>query len=194
MTSGAHGFAVWFVGLPGSGKSALATGVADHLRARGVDVVVLRMDERRRSYFPQPRYTAQEREAAYAMFVDEAVALVEQGRNVLMDGSAYRVSMRERARRRIPRFAEVFVRCELDEAIRREAGRPEGLVAADLYRKALRRKQTGEPCQGLGEVVGVDVPFEENPQAEFVIDNTRLTREQTLGKVLHFLDTWLASA
>jgi adenylylsulfate kinase len=190
----ARGFAIWFVGLPGSGKSALATGVADHLRARGVDVVVLRMDERRRSYFPEPRYTAQEREVAYAMFVDEAVALVEQGRNVLMDGSAYRVSMRDRARRRITRFAEVFVRCELDEAIRREAGRPEGLVAADLYRKALRRKRTGEPCQGLGEVVGVDVPFEENPQAEFVIDNTRLTREQTLGKVLHFLDIWLASA
>ncbi|WP_285905901.1 adenylyl-sulfate kinase [Pseudodesulfovibrio pelocollis] len=194
MKPGAQGFAVWFVGLPGSGKSALARGVADHLRGRGVDVILLQMDERRKAYFPEPQYTAREREAAYAMFVDEAVELVGQGHNVLMDGSAHTVSMRDRARSRIPRFAEVFVRCELDEAIRREAGRPEGLVAADLYRRALRRRQTGEPCQGLGEVIGVDVPFEEDPGAEFTIDNTRLTREQTLGKVLHFLDTWFASA
>jgi len=194
VTTEASGFAIWFVGLPGSGKSALARGVRDHLRGRGVDTVLLQMDERRKTYFPEPKYTAQEREAAYAMFVDEAVELVRRGGNVLMDGSAHKVAMRTRARERIPRFAEVFVRCELDEAIRREAGRPEGLVAADLYRRALHRKRTGEPCAGLGEVIGVDVPFEEDPKAEFTIDNTRLTRQQTLGKVLHFLDTWLASA
>ncbi|WP_367614090.1 adenylyl-sulfate kinase [Pseudodesulfovibrio alkaliphilus] len=188
------GFAVWFVGLPGSGKSALARGVRDHLLGRGMETVLLQMDERRKTYFPEPKYTAQEREAAYAMFVDEAVELAWQGRNVLMDGSAHKVVMRARARESIPRFAEVFVRCELDEAIRREAGRPEGLVAADLYRRALRRQQTGEACPGLGEVIGVDVPFEEDPDAEFTIDNTRLTREQTLEKVLHFLDTWIDSA
>jgi adenylylsulfate kinase len=191
---GAQGFAVWFVGLPGSGKSSLARGVAEHLRGRGVDAVLLQMDKRRRIYFPKPTYTAREREAAYAMFVDEAVKLAGQGHNVLMDGSAYKVSMRALARRRIARFAEVFVQCDLDEAIRREAGRPKGLVTADLYRKALRRKRTGEPCEGLGEVIGVDVPFEADPGAELIIDNTRLTREETLGKVLHFLDTWLAGA
>jgi adenylylsulfate kinase len=184
---------VWFVGLPGSGKSSLARDVGTYLHARGVETILLQMDVRRRVYFPKPRYTAEEREAAYALFVEEAARLVNHGQNVLLDGSAYRIAMRAQARRRIARFAEVFIQCELSEAIRREANRPEGLVMADLYGKALRRKETGEQFEGLGEVIGVDVVFEIDPDAELIIDNTHLTREETLGKVLHFLDSWLVS-
>ena len=62
--------------------------------------------------------------------------------------------------------------CDLEEAMRREAGRPEGLVMADLYAKALKRRRTGEQFEGLGEVIGVDVEFEVDPGAEFIIDNT----------------------
>jgi adenylylsulfate kinase len=193
VSDATHGWAVWFVGLPGSGKSALARGVRDHLLERGVNAVLLQMDKRRKVYFPDPKYTARERETAYAMFVDEAAALVGQGANVLMDGSAYKVAMRARARSRIARFAEVLVQCELEEAIRREAGRPQGLVAADLYERALRRKRTGEQFDDLGEVIGVDVPFEVDPHAELIIDNTHLTKEETLGKALHFLDSWLGN-
>ncbi len=102
--------------------------------------------------------------------------------------------MRQYARERIGRFAEVFIHCDLDEAVRRETHCPGGAVMAGLYEKALRRKETGEPVEGLGEVIGVDVEFEKGTDAEFVIDNTHLSREETLGKTLHFLDTWLASA
>ena len=188
-----QGWAVWVVGLPGSGKSTLARGLHDALRGRGVDVVLLQMDERRKAYFPEPQYTGQEREAAYRMFAEEAAGLVSEGRNVIMDGSAHKVSMRHVAREKISRFAEIFVECDLETAMAREAGRPAGKVMADLYRKALERKDTGRDYNGLGEVVGVDVPFEQDPIAEFVIDNTELSKEETLGKSLHFVDTWLAS-
>ncbi|EGB13829.1 putative adenylylsulfate kinase [Pseudodesulfovibrio mercurii] len=191
--SGGEGWAIWVVGLPGSGKSTLADGLRDALTARGVDVELLRMDERRKAYFPEPRYTREERETAYRLFAEEAARLVRRGRNVILDGSAYKAAMRRYARALIPRFAEVFVHCGLDTAMAREAGRPAGKVMADLYRKALERRKTGRDFEGLGEVIGVDVPFERDPGAEFVIDNTALTREETLGKTLHFLDTWLAS-
>lgn len=191
---GRRGWAVWIVGLPGCGKSTLARGVRDALAARGVDAVLLHMDERRKAYFPNPTYTAEERETAYALFAEEAARLTGQGRNVIMDGSAYRVSMRRYARGLIPRFAEIFVHCDLETAMAREAGRPAGQVMAGLYRKALERRETGRSFEGLGEVIGVDAPFERDPAAEFVIDNTALSREKTLGNTLHFLDTWLASA
>ena len=187
-------WAIWVVGLPGSGKSSLAESIAARLAAQGTDAVLLQMDARRKAYFPNPTYTPEEREAAYAMFADEAAALVAQGRNVIMDGSAYQTSMRRYARQRIPRFAEIFVRCDLDEAIRRESARPEGLVMAGLYEKALRRRETGEPVDGLGDVIGVDVEFEMDDDAEFVVDNTHLPLDQTLRKTLHFLDSWLADA
>ncbi|MEZ7196396.1 adenylyl-sulfate kinase [Pseudodesulfovibrio karagichevae] len=187
------GWAVWVVGLPGSGKSTLARGLRDALGERGVDVVLLQMDERRKAYFPEPEYTGEEREAAYRMFAEEAAGLTCEGRNVIMDGSAHRVSMRRIAREKISRFAEIFVACDLETAMAREAARPAGKVMADLYRKALLRKETGREFDGLGAVIGVDAPFELDPLAEFVIDNSGLSKEETLGKTLHFVDTWLAS-
>lgn len=188
------GWAIWVVGLPGSGKSTVVNGMRDHLAKKGIQATVLAMDKRRKVYFPEPTYSQQEREQAYAMFVDEAVALVDQGAKLIMDGSAYAVSMRRHARNRVDRFAEIFIQCDLEEAMRREASRPKGEVMAGLYRKALNRKETGQWYDGLGDVIGVDVPFEVDPDAELVVDNTSLSREETLERVLHFLDSWLASA
>lgn len=184
------GWAVWFVGLPGSGKSTLARGACDSLRRQGEHVVHLEMDARRKAYFPNPEYTEEERNKAYSMFVDEAAELCAEGNNVIMDGAAHRRAYRERARGRIERFAEILIRCDVEEAMRREASREGGRVMADLYAKALERRRTGRQFEGLGEVVGVDVPFEEDDRAECALDNTGLTREDALRKVLHFLDRW----
>lgn len=186
-----QGFAVWFTGLPGSGKSTLARAALDFLRACGLDAVLLEMDARRKSYFPHPTYDAAERERAYELFVDEAADCVRQGRAVVLDGTAYKRSMRERARALIQRFAEVSVRCPLEVAQAREAARPEGKVMADLYAKALERKRTGKRFEGLGEVIGVDVPFEEDAAAECVIDSGALTREEARARVIDFLQRWL---
>lgn len=193
MVDDQTGRAVWVVGLPGCGKSTVAKGLRHHLEAGGKHVILLEMDQRRKKYFPKPTYSAQEREQAYAMFVDEAADLVQQGHFVIMDGAAYKRSFRTYARQRISRFAEIILNCSLEEAMEREAGRPEGKVMADLYEKALRRKKTGQQIEGLGEVIGVDVKFEPNTDAELVIDNIDLSKEECLEKALHFLDTWLAS-
>lgn len=193
MPDNGTGRALWVVGLPGCGKSTLVKGITSRLQSRGMDVLVLEMDKRRKVYFPEPTYSAEEREQAYAMFVDEAAELVVQGRFIIMDGSAYKAAFRDYARRRISRFAEIFLACTLETAMKREAGRPEGKVMAGLYEKAIRRRETGHDVEGLGEVIGVDVPFERSPDSELVIDNTDLDQAECLGKALHFLDTWLGS-
>ena len=61
---------------------------------------------------------------------------------------------------------------------------------ADIYQKALKRKKTGTYFEGLGEVVGVDTPFEENPMAECVIESDQTSIEQGQNRVLTFLATW----
>ncbi|MDY7001807.1 MAG: adenylyl-sulfate kinase [Thermodesulfobacteriota bacterium] len=185
------GFAVWVVGLPGSGKSNLARALTQAFKGQGLDVVHLQMDERRKAYFPHPKYTSEEREAAYRMFAEEAADLTRRGKAVVMDGSAYKAQMREYARSLIPRFAEIYVRCTLESAMKREAKREQGLVMAGLYKKAIERKETGKPCPGLGQVIGVDVPFEENPRAELIIDNDHIPKEQTRELALEFLKGWL---
>jgi len=184
------GAALWFTGLPGSGKSAVATAVRDALAARGQPVVLLSLDARRKAYFPNPTYSTAEREQAYARFAAEAAEIAASGALVLMDASAPKRAMREAARNRIPRFAEVHVHCTLATAMTREAARPEGLVMAGLYAKAMKRKATGQHFPGLGQVIGVDVPYEENPAAECVVDAEHLSVEGGRDVVLDFLERW----
>lgn len=192
-------WALWFTGLPGCGKSTIARAVRGELSARGVETVLLGMDDRRKSYFRTPDYSAEERAKAYDLFAAEAAELVRAGKNVILDATAHRLAMRQEARAVIPRFAEVLVRCPLAEAMRREAVRSSqaehaahhrGYVMPGMYQKALERRRTGIPVPGLGQVVGVDVPYEENPQAECVLDALRPVAENA-ARVLAFLDAWL---
>jgi adenylylsulfate kinase len=184
------GCALWFTGLPGSGKSAIAQAVRDALAAAGLPAVLLSMDERRGSYATRPSYTGEERDAAYRRFADEAAGLAGAGNIVLMDATAHKLAMRRHARENIDRFAEVYVRCSLAEAMRREAARPGGLVMAGLYAKAVRRKLTGVAEPGLGEVVGVDAPFEDDPHAECTLDSERLSVTQARDLVLARFAPW----
>lgn len=199
------GWVLWFTGLPGSGKSTIARAVHTELLGQGRDVALLVMDERRRSYFPKPAYTAEERKVAYSLIAREAAELAAQGQGVILDATGHRLAVRQEARALIPRFAEVYVNCPLAEAMRREAVRSSQLstgmsmggghhrgygVTPGMYQKALLRRRTGEPVPGLGEVVGVDVPFEEDPQAECVLDALKPVPENA-AQVLTFLDGWL---
>lgn len=51
------GFVVWFTGLPGSGKSTVANGVAEVLRSRGFRVEVLDNDWARKTSVLVPAFT-----------------------------------------------------------------------------------------------------------------------------------------
>ena len=55
-----------------------------------------------------------------------------------MDGTAPKLFMREYIRKLVPYFAEIYIRCPLETAMHREANRQDGLVMADLYKKALK--------------------------------------------------------
>jgi len=188
------GWIIWFVGLPGSGKSTLAKAVVDYLQKHlEQEVIYLEMDAQRKKYFPQPRYTKEEREQAYLLFAQEAMELAREGKGVVMDGAAYKRKFRDYVRNNFSRFAEIYVKCSLPTAMEREASRPAGKVMADLYQKALIRKRTGKQFAGLGEVIGVDVDFEENPQAELILVNDHLRVDEAKNQVIQFVRTWLNS-
>jgi adenylylsulfate kinase len=183
-------WALWFVGLPGCGKTTYARSVHEGLLSAGEDAVYLSMDERRKKYFPKPEYSAEERAEAYRLFAEEAARVVDGGTNVIMDGTAPKLEMRQHARRLITRFAEIYIKCSLEVAMSREAGREGGRVISGLYRKAIERKTSGTQFEGLGEVVGVDTPFEEDPAAECFIDSERMTVEEGRNVVLDFISRW----
>lgn len=183
-------WAVWITGLPACGKSTIARKLYEQMRSEGVKVVLLCMDERRKIYIPNPEYTCDERQRAYNLFVEDAISIMESGRCVIMDGSAHELCWRNDAREKIEYFAEIYLRCPVNMAMKREAGRQQGLVLAGLYEKALERQRTGKQFENLGEVIGVDVKFQEDHNAECLVDSAGKTPDEVFEEVKNCLQKW----
>ncbi|MBW2999589.1 adenylyl-sulfate kinase [Candidatus Woesearchaeota archaeon] len=167
-------YAIWVTGLPGSGKSSTAKELVKKLK----EVEFLRLDVFRKEIVPEPKYTEEERELVYTKLAERAIELVNQGKNVIVDATAYKKKWRDLAREKIKNFVEVYIKCPLDVCIERESKRKQGLVTAEIYKKALDRKLTGKQYKELGDVIGVDVPYEENEKAELIIDAVKPIPEE----------------
>ncbi len=185
------GWAVWFTGLPGSGKSKISKIVCEMLTDNGITCERVEMDAIRKQYVQHPEYTDEERDFVYKKLVDFAAECVQNGTNVVIDATAHKLLYREMARKKIKRFIEVMVRCPLSICIERESKRERGLVTAQMYRKALERKEKGTQFEDLGAVIGVDVPYEENPEAEIIVDNSTGSALENAGTVKNALVKYL---
>ena len=152
--------------------------------------MLLELDAIRKKFFPEPTYSMDERDEVYRRFAEEARDMADQGHGVIMDATAPHLVYRHYARTLIKHFAEVYLKVDLQTAIDRETTRPKGTVMADLYRKALERKRTGKQFEGLGAVPGVDDPFEEDENAECVIENVNKTAQEAVDQALEFWDEW----
>lgn len=125
MTGG--GAVVWLTGLPGAGKSTLATRLATRLRDARRPVLVLDGDALRDAIVPAPGYDAAARDGFYATLGNLAVMAARQGLIAVVAATAHRRAWRDAVRRAAPRFVEVHVATPLDECRRRD---PKGLYAA----------------------------------------------------------------
>jgi adenylylsulfate kinase-like enzyme/CBS domain-containing protein len=115
-----RGGVLWISGRPGSGKTTLARGVADRLRAAGVEPAVLDLRGLRHTLIGD-RFAREDEEAmVYRILASFARILVERGVAVIVDAMTPRRSWRELARRSIPAFAEVQLVCPPDVCAARE--------------------------------------------------------------------------
>ncbi len=171
-------FAVWLTGLPASGKSAIARALLERLQARGIDCAVLESDVLRTLITPRPRYDAAERETFYAAMAQLGEFLVQRGVPVVFDATANRRSYRDAARRRIARFAEVFVDCPLETCQARD---PKG-----LYRHAREGRSSTLP--------GAQTDYEAPLQPELVVHGDRGNPADAAREVEALLERrgWLA--
>lgn len=111
--SAKDGFAIWVTGLPASGKSTLVSSLKAQLADRGIDAAVLESDVLRRIFTPHPRYDEDERDTFYRQMIFVGELLTQHGVPVIFDATANRRRYRDEARRKIPRFLEVYVDCPL---------------------------------------------------------------------------------
>jgi adenylyl-sulfate kinase len=172
------GCAVWFTGLPASGKSTVAALVERELRARGAKVEVLDGDMVRKSLSKGLGFSKEDRDTNIRRIAFVANVLARNGVCVLAAAiSPYRAT-RDEARALIgDRFIEVYLKASPAECARRD---PKG-----LYAKAFR----GE----LPRFTSVSDPYEEPLTPELVLDTERETPQESAERVLALLDVRTAS-
>jgi adenylylsulfate kinase len=167
-----RGVTIWLTGLSGAGKSTLARGLATALRERGRRVEVLDGDEVREHLSKGLGFTREDRDTNIRRIAFVAKLLTRNGVAVITAAiSPYREARAE-ARRQVSDFVEVYVRCSLDELVRRDV--------KGLYARALR----GE----IDNFTGVSDPYEEPVTPEVLVDTEFEDTATSLARVLAFLE------
>lgn len=166
-----NNYVIWITGLPGSGKSTIAEGLKDKIE----DSIVLRVDEIRKFITPIPTYSEEERETVYRALVFTAYKLYEMRHFVIIDATANLKRWRDLARHHIARFMEIYIRCPLEVCMLREKTRVEHFGAPfNIYEKA----KNGWP------VPGVNVPYEEPTNPELIIDTEKLKPDEAIDLII----------
>jgi adenylylsulfate kinase len=167
-----RGFTAWFTGLPCSGKTTVADGVADVLRERGYRVERLDGDIVRKGLTSDLGFSKEDRDENIKRVTFVAKLLTRNGVAVLATFvSPYR-ERRRKTREEIGEFVEVYTRCPVEICIERDI--------KGMYRKAL----AGE----IKNFTGIDDPYEEPENPELILDTDKESIEESVQRVLDRLE------
>jgi adenylyl-sulfate kinase len=151
---GQHGATIWFTGLPGAGKTTIATEVEARLLERGRSAYRLDGDVLRDGMCSDLGFTKVDREANVGRVGELARLFADSGTVAVVALVSPYLDCREKVRELHERdgltFIEVFVNTPAGECARRD---PKGLYA---------RAQKGS----LNGLTGVDAPYEPPPAPE----------------------------
>jgi adenylyl-sulfate kinase len=166
------GVTVWFTGMSGAGKTALAIPLEKELRKRGLKVERLDGDIVRQSLTRDLGFSKEDRDKNIERVTFVAKLLTRNGVAVLCSFiSPYR-AVRAKVQAEVGNFVEVYCHAPLETLVERDV--------KGLYKKAL----AGE----IKNFTGISDPYEppENPHVK--IDSSTETIEESLAKLLHKLE------
>ena len=169
------GFALWFTGLSGSGKTTIAHLVGPELDQRGAIVEYLDGDTVRTQLSKGLGFSKEDRDTNIERIGWVASRLTRQGGAVIAAAiSPYRKT-RAKARELVEefgRFVEVYIATSLDECARRDVN--------GLYAKAFAGEIKG--------FTGVDDPYEVPDDAEIVVDTEQHDPEESARLIVTRLE------
>lgn len=161
------GVTVWFTGMSGAGKTALAIRLEQELRRRGLRVERLDGDIVRQGLTSDLGFSKEDRDRNIERVTFVAKLLTRNGVAVLCSFiSPYRQA-RDNARKQTGNFVEVYCYAPLEALIERDV--------KGLYKKAL----AGE----IENFTGISDPYEEPVDPEVIINSATETIEESLSKV-----------
>lgn len=166
------GFTLWFTGLSGSGKSAIADEVAKILIHRDMKVERLDGDIVRESLTKDLGFTKEDRDKNIERVTFVAKLLSRNGVATIVSFISPYIERRDAARKETENFIEVYVKCPLEVLIERDV--------KGLYKKAM----DGE----IENFTGISHPYEEPENPEIVVNTDKESLEESVGNVLKWLE------
>ncbi|MGI8824890.1 MAG: adenylyl-sulfate kinase [Chloroflexota bacterium] len=167
------GFALWFTGLSGAGKSTIANLLVERLHTMDRPVELLDGDEIRKNLSQGLGFSKADRDANIQRIAFVAKLLSRYGVIAITAAiSPYRET-RDRAREEIgtEHFVEVFIDCPLQVCEERDV---KGLYA---------RARTGE----IAHFTGISDPYEAPTHAEITLHTNRETPEESVESIVAYL-------
>ncbi len=166
------GVTVWFTGMSGTGKTALALRLEEVLRQRGLRVERLDGDIVRQSLTRDLGFSKEDRDKNIERVTFVAKLLTRNGVAVLCSFiSPYR-AVRANVAAEVGNFVEVHCHASLETLIERDV--------KGLYKKAI----AGE----IENFTGISDPYEAPENPDVMIDSGTETIEESLDKVLRKLE------
>lgn len=173
LLNGHKSCVLWFTGLSGSGKSTLANAVDHELFKQGFRSYVLDGDNIRHGLNSDLRFGTQDRKENIRRIGEVAKLFVDSGQIVSSAFISPFVEDRELVRSMFEKdeFIEIFLKCPIQVCEDRD---PKG-----LYKKARK----GE----IPDFTGIDSPYEIPYKPEVIIETHKMTVEQSVKKIIAFL-------
>lgn len=166
------GFTAWFTGLPCCGKTTIAKKVAVILKEKGYTVEHLDGDIVRKNLTNDLGFSKEDREENLRRVTFVAKLLTRNNVAVMATFVSPYKERRIKSRNEIGDFIEIYVKCPLEECIRRDV--------KGMYKKALN----GE----IRDFTGVQDPYEEPVNPELIIKSDKETVDESVTKVLKKLE------
>ena len=167
------GVTLWFTGLPCSGKSAVADRAAEILKERGYHVERLDGDIVRQDLTRDLGFSKADRDENIRRVTFVSKLLTRNGVIVLTSFISPYIEVRDRARREIGSFAEIYTKCALDVCIQRDV--------KGMYKKAIAGQ--------IKEFTGISDPYEEPLNPELLLETDKETLDESTARVLDLLKT-----
>ena len=178
--TGNRSFVVWFTGLSGSGKSTLANFLEQKLYENGIQTYILDGDNIRFGLNKDLDFSDDGRKENIRRIGEVAKLMTDAGIVVLTAFISPFRKDRKTVRELLDKndFIEIYVKCDLNVCEERDV--------KGLYSKA----RAGE----IKDFTGIDSPYEEPENPEFVIDTTENSIEESVDRIYTYLESRLRNS
>lgn len=169
MKCSGHGLVLWLMGLSGAGKTTLGRHIYALYKDSGRPCYLMDGDEVRRFFDDDLKYSREDRVANIKRIIWGAYLLSENGTITIVCNIAPFEDLRQFARRKIPKYHQVYLRRALQNCVREDG---KGVYSEHL---------------GKSELVGVDLPFEEPAHSDLVIEVDRTSVAESIDQIRAYL-------